>query len=223
MLLRKRFIIAILLVVVLVLSSCSSTATGPTQEEYDAIVTELETAKEQIKDSEDALKKVQKEFEEYKEKMSVYEQLAEAEAQAELARLEEEARRKAEEEEAKAAAEREQKAAEEAKGYETGITYAQLARTPDEYKGKKVKFSGRVIQVIEDAASGSNEVQIRLAVNDDYDTIVYAEYAKSTVSSRVLEDDEITIYGTSVGTISYQSTLGGTITIPGVYVDKIDQ
>lgn len=111
------------------------------------------------------------------------------------------------------------KAAEEAKGYETGITYDQLARTPDDYVGKKVKFSGKVVQVVE----GSDSVDIRLAVNDDYDTIVYAEYAKSTVSSRVLEDDEITIYGTSVGTISYQSTLGGTITIPGVYVDKIDQ
>lgn len=37
-----------------------------------------------------------------------------------------------------------------------------------------------------------------------------------------IEDDIITIYGTSVGTISYQSTLGGTITIPGV-LEKIDQ
>ena len=36
------------------------------------------------------------------------------------------------------------KAAEEAKGYETGITYDQLARTPDDFKGKKVKFYGKV-------------------------------------------------------------------------------
>ena len=111
------------------------------------------------------------------------------------------------------------KAAEEAKGYETGITYNQLARTPDDYKGKKVKFYGKVVQVIED----DDAVQIRLAVNGDYDTILFGEYATSTVSSRVLEDDMITIYGTSVGTISYQSTMGGKITIPGVYIEKIDQ
>lgn len=111
------------------------------------------------------------------------------------------------------------KAAEEAQGYETGITYDQLARTPDDYMAKKVKFYGKVIQVLE----GDDSIQIRLAVDDNYDTVIYGEYKKSIVSSRVLEDDHITIYGKSVGTISYQSTMGGTITIPCVYIDKIDQ
>lgn len=111
------------------------------------------------------------------------------------------------------------KAAEEARGYETGITYDQLARTPDDFMGEKVKFYGKVIQVIE----GSGGIQIRLAVDDNYDTVLLGEYDSSIVSSRVLEDDYITIYGTSVGTISYKSTMGGTITIPGVLIDKIDQ
>lgn len=111
------------------------------------------------------------------------------------------------------------KEAEEAKGYETGITYDQLSRTPDDFKGKKVKFYGKVVQVIE----GGSTIQIRLAVNDDYDTILLGSYSSSIVSRRVLEDDHITIYGTSKGTISYESTLGATITIPGVSIDKIDQ
>ena len=102
--------------------------------------------------------------------------------------------------------------------YET-IIYDQLARTPDDYEGQKIKFYGKVIQVMESDSS----VTIRLAVNDDYDTILYGQYSKSIVSSRVLEDDYITVYGTSVGTISYQSTMGGTITIPGVYIEKIEQ
>ena len=116
----------------------------------------------------------------------------------------------------------EAKAAEEAKkakGYETGITYDQLARTPDEYKGEKVKFSGKVVQVIE----GGSDIQIRLSVNDNYETILLGSYSPDIVSRRVLEDDHITIYGTSVGTISYESTMGGTITIPGVQIEKIDQ
>lgn len=41
-------------------------------------------------------------------------------------------------------------------GYETGITYEQLARIPDSYIYKKVKFSGNVIQVLK----GDNEVNI---------------------------------------------------------------
>ena len=51
----------------------------------------------------------------------------------------------------------------------------------------------------------------------------YPKIRKGIVSSRVLEDDYITIYGTSVGTITYQSTMGGNITIPAAIVDKIDQ
>ena len=105
------------------------------------------------------------------------------------------------------------------KGYETGITYDNLARTPDDYQGKKVKFYGKVLQVLE----GDGEIQIRLAVNDDYDTVLFGSYDSTIVSSRVLEDDEITIYGTSVGLISYDSTMGGKITIPAVLIDKIDQ
>lgn len=111
------------------------------------------------------------------------------------------------------------KAAEEAKGYETGITYDQLARTPDDYKGKKVKFYGKVLQVIE----GDSSVQIRLAVNDNYDTVILGDYSKNIVSSRVLEDDHITIYGTSASTITYKSTMGGNITVPAVIIEKIDQ
>ena len=91
--------------------------------------------------------------------------------------------------------------------------------TQDDYKGQKVKFYGKVVQVIE----GDDSTQIRLAVDDNYDTVLLGEFDKSIVSSRVLEDDYITVYGSSVGTISYKSTFGGTITIPGVYIEKIDQ
>ena len=108
---------------------------------------------------------------------------------------------------------------EEKVGYDTGITYDQLARTPDDYILQKVKFSGKVIQVMED----SGEITIRLAVNSDYDTVLICTYDPSIVSSRVLEDDKITIYGYSMGLYSYESTMSGTITIPSVSIDKIDQ
>lgn len=110
-------------------------------------------------------------------------------------------------------------AEEEAKGYETGITYDNIARNPDDFLGKKVKFTGKVIQLIE----GTTSNQIRLAINNDYNQVVLCEYYSSIVESRVLEDDIITIYGTSVGTISYQSTMGGQITVPGIVIDRIDQ
>ena len=111
------------------------------------------------------------------------------------------------------------KAAEEAQGYETGITFDDIARKPDDYIGKKVKFSGKVIQVIE----GSETIQIRLAINNDYNQVALCEYDSSITDSRVLVDDIITVYGTSAGTITYQSTIGGQITVPGILLQRIDQ
>ncbi|WP_125704904.1 hypothetical protein [Lacticaseibacillus daqingensis] len=111
------------------------------------------------------------------------------------------------------------KAEEERKGYETGTTYDQLARTPDSYIFKKVKFSGKVIQIIE----GDDSVQARLAVGGNYDQVILCEWKDTAVSSRVLEDDQITVFGTSAGLLTYKSTMGGKITIPSVSVDKIAQ
>ena len=110
-------------------------------------------------------------------------------------------------------------AEEEAKGYDTGITYEDLARYPDEYEGQKVKLTGTVVQVVE----GSSTISIRMAVNGDYDCIIYGQFDEDILEARLLEDDTITIYGTSVGTVSYESVLGAAITIPGILIDKIDQ
>lgn len=196
------------------------------KEEYDLIVDENERLKaentemsgemEEISSEKD---KIQNEYKEYKEEMKEYEGLKKEEAQA----REIEAKKIIEEQKAadeqKAAEEAARKEQEEKQGYETGITYEQLARTPDDYEGKKVKFSGKVVQAIE----GDESIQIRLAVDSDYDSILLCQYDKSIVQSRILEDDIITIYGTSVGLITYESTMGGNITIPGVSIEKIDQ
>lgn len=111
------------------------------------------------------------------------------------------------------------KAEEEARGYETGITYDQLARTPDDYVGEKVKFSGRVIQV----SNSDDDVQIRLAINGDYDQVILAFYPKDLVKSKVLEDDQITVYGVSLGDYTYEAVMGNAVTVPLIMVDKIDQ
>lgn len=96
--------------------------------------------------------------------------------------------------------------------YRTDVTFENLARTPDNFQNEKIVLSGEVIQVMEDAS----ETQLRLAVNENYDTIVLVKYGKSIVQERILENDIITIYGSSNGLISYESTIGGTITIPAV-------
>ncbi len=226
----KKAIAAILTVLLaLSMTACG----GVKQEEYDQLLSEKNTLQQEKEDLQQSLDALQEQYNQaneelqklqtvhtaYKLKMEPYENLAEEEAEAKRIEAEriieqqKEEERKRQEEEAAA------KAAEEARGYETGITYDNIARDPDTYKGEKVKFYGKVIQVIE----GDSTVQIRLAVNSNYNQIIFGEYDKKIVSSRILEDDKITIYGISVGVISYKSTMGGTITIPGIAIDRIDQ
>ncbi len=132
--------------------------------------------------------------------------------------------KKAKEEAAKKAAEEEaKKAAEEKKGYDTGITYNQLARDPDDYFGKKVKFKGEVLQVSE----VGSEIQIRLATKKNSwggysDNVVYLYFDESLIKSRILDDDIITIYGVSHGLHTYTTVLGSSVTLPLIEVDKID-
>ena len=111
---------------------------------------------------------------------------------------------------------------EEAENFDTSqcklIGYEKLARNPDDHIGKMIKVSGRVVQVME----GDDEYnQLRVEVNDNYDTVIYVEYDHRILESRVLEDDYLTIYGMSMGTITYESTLGGNITIPSMIGEKI--
>lgn len=221
---KKLFGLVAALCLACCLVGCGSS--GVPQEEYDKLSSEKQALeddvsgyKSEIERLNETISSLEEEYEQYKQQMSQYEGLSEAEAQAR--QIEADAIIKAKEESEAAALAEEQAAreAEEKAGYDTGITYGNLARTPDDYEGKRVKFRGKVVQVIE----GDDETQIRLAVNNDYDMIVLAEYTTDIVSSRVLENDTITIYGISAGLISYKSTLGGTITIPGILVQKIDQ
>lgn len=163
----------------------------------------------------EAQQKRQEEEEKAVAKQKEKEQAAKEKAEKAEKEAKEAAKEKAEKE--KAAKEKAEKEAKKREGYNTGITYDQLARTPDKYETDKVKFSGTVIQLIE----GDDTVQIRFAVNGDYDRILLAEYDPSITDSRILEDDKLTLLGFSTGIITYESTMGGDISIPSMYVDEI--
>ncbi len=106
---------------------------------------------------------------------------------------------------------------EELRAYYTGITYEQLARTPDAYKGQKLTFTGKVLQVLE----GVSKNYLRLAIDGNSDETIYVTYNKSDMSERILENDTLTIYGTSSGLTSYTSVMDTTITIPSMSAVKI--
>ncbi len=95
-------------------------------------------------------------------------------------------------------------------------SYKGLERNPDGYKGKIAVFKGKVIQVSE---SGFNNVVYRVNIADsqgEWADTIYVSYIRSEGEARILEDDIITIYGELNGVTTYQSVLGGNITIPSI-------
>lgn len=160
-----------------------------------------------------------KEEERKAEQERIAKEKAEKEEAERKAKEEAEAKAKAEQE-AKEKAEKEEAERKEKQGYETGITYSQLARTPDDYKGEKCKFKGKVVQVMEEESI----VAMRLAVNGSYDNILYVMTTSKTLNGeRILEDDYITVYGTSSGIYTYTTVMGASVSIPSMLVTKIDR
>lgn len=203
-------------IVVLVAGTVLGNLTSPmcSESSHVGIEQTLEDKDKEIKDKDEEIEMLNAKLESAKPWFEMKEEeQKELEEKNAKKKAEEEAKKKAAEEEARKKAEEEEK-----KGYDTGIGYKDLARNPKDYVGKKVKFKGKVIQVME----GDGEVQIRLAVNGDYNNIMYCVYDSSIVSSRVLEDDYITVMGLSADLITYTSTMGGEITIPSMLVQKID-
>lgn len=216
---NKRNLVDVVLVALLILAIFYSIGIS---DEYNklsrsegSIISERDKLKEKLTENEELNNKLNEENEELKKKIDLAKPWFEME---EKERKEKEAKLKSEKE-AKEKKLAEEKEKQEKQGYNTGITYEQLARTPDKLMGKAVKFHGKVIQVIE----GDTEVQMRFAVNDDYDKILYCAISKDNLKgTRILENDKITIYGLSNGLITYDSTMGGKISIPGVLIVKYE-
>lgn len=100
----------------------------------------------------------------------------------------------------------------------TDVTIDQLKefqRRPDEYKEERVIFSGTILQEIKTPAEDI-EMQYRVAVNDDYDNVVFLNVVlpKESEFGRLIEGDHIKVYASYKGLYSYQSTGGSEITIP---------
>lgn len=99
--------------------------------------------------------------------------------------------------------------------------YKELERNPEEYKGEIAVFEGKVIQVSEQMG---NTAIYRVNVNNDdgiWTDTIYVTYKRPEGESRVLEDDIITIYGELGGIITYQSVMGGNVTIPSIHARYI--
>lgn len=99
------------------------------------------------------------------------------------------------------------------------ISYDNLARNPDDYTGKLIKFTNvRVLQVCSEASSAAYYSTYRVATSGRWDNVVYLLIDNYGSGSRILEDDYITIYGEYVGLYTYTTVMGASVTIPKIIV-----
>lgn len=108
------------------------------------------------------------------------------------------------------------------------FSFKDVSRNPDKYKGKLYKIVGEVIQVQESSILFSDDKSLELRVNvtkDKYgywgDTI-YVTYTLASGADRILEDDIITIYGECLGSETYTSVLGSSVTLPSIAAQYIE-
>ncbi len=98
------------------------------------------------------------------------------------------------------------------------VAYRDVARNPSTYKGQNVAITGTVVQVSE---GWFNSVTLRVATSGGYDDIWYVEYTLGSDEPRILEDDEVEIYGVCTGTETYTAVLGNSITIPAMEAEYV--
>lgn len=121
------------------------------------------------------------------------------------------------EEKAKKEAEEEAKRQAESQKYETGLTWEQIAR--EGKVGTLGKFEGKILQVISTPAGFA----YRVAINGDYDQVMYVDDTLNMATETLLEGDYVYFKGMSMGTTTYTTVMGANVTIPAFLVDEINR
>ena len=98
-------------------------------------------------------------------------------------------------------------------------SYNTIARNPDAYLLEKGHVRGKVIQVLEDG----DEYTLRVNMNGTYGNTILVSYTKqSSKENRILEDDYVDMYGHWMGTYTYESVMGSSITVPLFFCTYLD-
>ena len=93
--------------------------------------------------------------------------------------------------------------------------YDEMARNGDSHAGEKIQITGKVIQV-QDSDDGGATLRVATSANGYDDVYLVQIMSSEWQGHRLLEDDQITIYGTAYGLYSYETVMGNTQTVPAI-------
>ncbi len=102
------------------------------------------------------------------------------------------------------------------------VSYDELARNTGNYRGKQIQISGRIFQIIKEPSGyiswGGYEYLV--ATSGRSNNLIHVRFSHS-LSSRLLEGDHITIYGTGNGMFSYRTVLGASRSVPDIKAEYL--
>lgn len=109
------------------------------------------------------------------------------------------------------------------------ISYKTLARTPDDYKGKRIKLTVKISQIIQGGFLDNGEYY-RAYTNDEYDFWSGDEYlikdTRNNKDVKILQDDILIVYGEFDGTRTMERALTGVkedvLTVNAVYMELLE-
>jgi len=93
-------------------------------------------------------------------------------------------------------------------------SYDDLAHKPDQWRGRSVSMSGRVIQSLQDGQNYTLRVNVTPDRYGWKDTVMVIYPSQPSSQNRIVEGDVINFRGLSDGIKSYQAVLGQTIQLP---------
>jgi Glucodextranase, domain B len=99
------------------------------------------------------------------------------------------------------------------------LPYNQLEKNADRYEGKRVKYTGKIFQIQEDSLGGIMLLSVTDEGYDFWTDNVWINYDHRITSA---EDDIVTVYGTVVGSKSYETQIGGETYVPEIDAKYID-
>lgn len=109
------------------------------------------------------------------------------------------------------------------------IPYKTLARTPEDYKGKHIKLTVKISQIMQGGFLDNGEYY-RAYTNDEYDFWSGDEYLiadkRKDKDIKILQDDILTVYGEFYGTRTMERALTGAkedvLTVNAVYMELLE-
>lgn len=111
------------------------------------------------------------------------------------------------------------------------VLHEEICRNPNLYKGEKIKYSGKVIQILENPLS----TQYIVCTEKEYvkgfeyadlgwnmNKRICAEYKPKDTEPRIIDNDDVTVYGEFIGLEKFISVLGEEIRMPKIKAKYIE-